>query len=511
MSLNLDWTVLKFAVDPVPGDPDGVRRCAGEASLKCQTVDSLKDDVSRIRSGHDNGSVFVGKAADRFVSRLEDFPSNLSGLSDGLSAISQTLYSWADCMEDCQRRVGKAHDRAADALSRASVANLKLTGALAETAAAGKALVMVDEVGDDADVQRAQRRADAAQRQVDSFRSQRSSALDSYGNACRDACKAVGDYNNGAFIAARGLNGALGDLPSVSVFDRVYYSDAWRTIVKVAEVANLVLTVAMLFLGPGGILGLLAFALAAIGFLNDLLAYSHGDENRRQLALGFLSMALAGAPGALVKQSNAGLRFFAESKGLPMYQRVIGGLNSYGRNSGMVTDFATAMKQSNYALLDTSGFAKQPAEKILALFKALKDGPEKEATRLFNDYQLEGLLPRDWKWLLEQSDLYGVFNPADDATIIRYGLDASRETLRADAMRNVAQDMVDAARHVEDYKAEGTPRLVADLKEWAGLLAPVNPVLGLAGQVANSMLAQDSQCLRAESTWRDGPRGGLYA
>ncbi|WP_445342913.1 hypothetical protein [Bifidobacterium sp. ESL0819] len=513
MSLNLDWTVLKFAVDPVPGDPNGVRRCASEASLKCQTVDSLKDDVSRIRSSHDNGSVFVGKAADRFVSRLEDFPSNLSSLSDGLSAISQTLYSWADCMEDCQRRVGKAHDRAADALSRASAANLKLTGALAETAAAGKALVMVDEVGDDADVQRAQRRADAAQRQVDSFRSQRSSALDSYGNACRDACKAVGDYNNGAFIAARGLNGALGDLPSVSVFDRVYYSDAWRTIVKVAETANLVLTVAMLFLGPGGILGLLAFALAAIGFLNDLLAYSHGDENRRQLALGFLSMVLAGAPGALGKQSAAGLRFFAESKGLPMYQRVIGGLNSYGRNSGMITDFLSEYGKNDMKLIHDSGIWKDE-KAIETLGMDIVTENNKEATRLFNDYQLEGLLPRDWKWLLEQSDLYGVFNPADDATIMRYGLDASRETLRADAMRNVAQDMVDAARHVEDYKAEGAPRLAADLKELAGLaglLAPVNPVLGLAGQVANSILDQYSQCLGAESTWRDGPRGGLYA
>ena len=492
MSLNLDWSVIEIHFDPVPGDPVGVRQCADRARSKSSTVDSLRDDVSRIRSGHDNGSVFVGKAADRFISKLDDCPSNLSSLSTGLSTISQTLDSWSYCMEDCQHRAGNAYNRAVEAKNRASDANSKLDRALGDAANAGMALQVVKRtlgvVGDDADVRRAQRRVDAAQGQVDSFRSQWNGALDSYDRARRDVIKAGGEYNNDAEIAARGLNGALDDLPPVSVFDRVYYSDTWRTIVKVAEIANLVVTVAMLFLGPGGILGLLAFALAATGFLNDLLAYSHGDENLLQVGLGLLSMFLAGAPGVLGKQSAAGLRFFTESKGLPMYQRVIGGLNSYGRNSGMVTDIDAAMRQSNYKLLENSGFANQPKEKLFEFFRALPDGPEKEATRLFNDYQLWGLLPHDWKWLLEKSDLYGVFNPADAATIMRYGLDASRRELRADAMKNVVKDMIDAERRVEDHKAEGKTGFGADLTEWAGLLAPVAPVLGLVGEAADSML-----------------------
>ncbi|WP_390133469.1 WXG100 family type VII secretion target [Bifidobacterium apicola] len=492
MSLNLDWSEIELYMDPVPGDPAGVRQCAAKARSKASTVDSLRDDVSRIRSGHDNRSVFVGKAADKFISKLDDFPSNLSSLSTGLNTISQTLDSWSYCMEDCQHRAGNAYNRAVEAKNRASDANSKLDRALGDAANAGMALQVVKRtlgvVGDDADVRRAQRRVDAAQGQVDSFRSQWNGALDSYDRARRDVIKAGGEYNNDAEIAARGLNGALDDLPPVSVFDRVYYSDTWRTIVKVAEIANLVVTVAMLFLGPGGILGLLAFALAATGFLNDLLAYSHGDENLLQVGLGLLSMFLAGAPGVLGKQSAAGLRFFTESKGLPMYQRVIGGLNSYGRNSGMVTDIDAAMRQSNYKLLENSGFANQPKEKLFEFFRALPDGPEKEATRLFNDYQLWGLLPHDWKWLLEKSDLYGVFNPADAATIMRYGLDASRRDLRADAMKNVVKDMIDAERRVEDHKAEGKTGFGADLTEWAGLLAPVAPVLGLVGEAADSML-----------------------
>ncbi|PXY81269.1 WXG100 family type VII secretion target [Bifidobacterium asteroides] len=509
MSLNINWSMLEFYLDPVPGDPDGVRECADAADLKSSAVDDLKDDVSRIRSDHDNGSVFVGKAADRFVSKLEDFPSNLSSLSDGLNAISQTLNLWANCMEDCQRKALDAYNRAVDAQNKASDANSKLYGALGGAATAGTASLQVkgplgvdrgplgvvdrSPLGVDfslpaADVRRAQRNADAAKGQVDFFRKKLEEAQGSYDAACRDARMAVDNYNNGADAAVSWLNGALDDLPPVSVFDRVYYSDAWRTIVKVAEIAGYVVSFAMLFLGPGGILGLLAFALAAVGFLNDIVAFICGDENAVQLFLGFLSMVLAGAPGVLVKQSAAGLRFFAESKGLPMYQRVIGGLNSYGRNSGMVTDIDVALRQSNYKLLDNSGFANQPREKIIEFLRALPEGPKKEATRLFNDYQLEGVLPRDWKWLLEQSDLYGVFNPADAATIMRFGLDASRETLRADAMKNVAQDMVDAERRVEDHKAEHKTGFGAGLTEWAGLLAPAAPVLGLVGRVADSML-----------------------
>ncbi|WP_390459376.1 hypothetical protein [Bifidobacterium apicola] len=491
MSLNVIWGAIDLRTDPVPGDPAGVRWCADKASSKSQTVNSLKDDVSRIRSGHDNGSVFVGKASDRFVSRLDDFPSNLSSLSNGLSAISRTLDSWSDCMEDCQRRALDAYNRALNAQNRVIDTKSKLNTARGDAANASRDLQQKSSPRadvDDADVRRAQQRANAAQQQVVSFHEKLVKAQNSYDAAQNDISKAGYDYMYGAEIAAHGLNGALGDLPPVSVFDRVYYSDTWRTIVKVAETAGYVVSLAMLFLGPGGILGLLAFALAAIGFLNDLLAYTHGDENAGQVFLGFLSMILAGAPGVLWKQSAAGLRFFTESKGLPMYQRVIGGLNSYGRNSGMVTDIDAAMRQSNYKLLENSGFANQPREKLFEFFKALPDGQEKEATRLFNDYQLWGLLPHDWKWLLEKSDLYGVFNPADAATIMRYGLDASRRDLRADAMKNVAKDMIDAEKRVEDHKAEGKTGFGAGLTEWAGLLAPVAPVLGLVGEAADSML-----------------------
>ena len=509
MSLNVNWSLINIYLDPAPGDPAGVRNCADTAKSKRQTVDSLKDDVSLIRSDHDNGSVFVGKAADRFVSRLEDFPSNLSSLSDGLSTISQTLYSWADCMEDCQRRALDAYNRAVDAKNRVSDANSKLFGALGDAATAGTALLVAKRtlgvVGDDADVQRAQQRAKAAQEQVDSFRKKLGKAQGSYDAARRDVSKVRDDYNNGAEIAARGLNGALGDLPPVSVFDRVYYSDVWRTIVKVAEVAGYVVGFVMLFLGPGGILGLLAFALAAIGFLNDLLAYSHGDENLWQVLLGGLSLGFsfmggfvkqsATGLGGLVKQSAAGLRFFAESKGLPMYQRVLGGLNSSGRNSGMITDFLSEYSKNDMKLIHESGIWKDE-KAIKALGMDIITENNKEATRIFNDYQLRSLLPHDWKWLLRKSDLYGVFNQADIETLARYGADTTRrrairharKALQRNAKLSVAKDMVGAARRIEDHRAEGKTGFGAAMTECAGLLAPANSVLGLAGRVADSML-----------------------
>ena len=491
MSLGLDWSVIELSMDPVPGDPAGVRQCAAKARSKSSTVDSLKDDVSRIRSDHDNGSVFVGKAANKFISKLDDFPSNLSSLSNGLSATYKTLDSWSACMEDCQRRAGNAYHRAVTAKNSIASARSNLDGASGDAlkANADKDLLQVKRTlgadVDDADMRRAQRRADAAEGQVASFRRQLESAQGSYDAARRDVLKAGDEYNNGADTAVRGLNGALDDLPPVSMFDRIYYSDTWRTIVKVAEIAGYVVSAAMILLGPGGILGLLAFALAAVGFANDLLAYAHGDENRKQLGLGALSMIMS-FPGGAAKEGAAGLRFFANSKELPMYQRVIGGLNSYGRNSGMVTDVETAFWASNFKLFDETGLVKKG--NAMGVIVDLGLGRKKEATRIFNDYQIIGLLPHDWKWILGKSDLYGVFNPADVATIKRYGLDASREALRQDAMKNVIKDMVDAEKRVEDHKAEGKSGLGAGLTEWAGLLAPAAPVLGLAGEVADSRL-----------------------
>lgn len=125
-----------------------------------------------------------------------------------------------------------------------------------------------------------------------SFRGQLESAQGTYDAARRDVLKAGDEYNSSADTTVRGLNGALDDLPPVSMFYRIYYSGTWRTIVKVAEIAGYVVSAAMILLGPGGILCLLAFALAAVGFANDLLAYTRGDENLRQLGLGALSMGL---------------------------------------------------------------------------------------------------------------------------------------------------------------------------------------------------------------------------
>lgn len=500
MSLNLDWSEIELYMDPVPGDPAGVRQCAAKARSKYTTVDSLKDGVSRIRSVHDSGSVFVGKAADKFISKLDDFPSNLSSLSNGLNATYKTLDSWSACMEDCQHRAANAYHRAVDAKNDVSNAQSQLDGARIDAlkANAYKDLLQgkrtLGAAVDDADMRRAQSRADTAQGQVTSFRRQLDSAQGSYDAARRDVLKAGDEYNNGADIAVHGLNGALDDLPPVSVFDRVYYSDTWRTIVKVAEIASNVVGIAMLLLGPGGILGLLAFALAAVGFANDLLAYNHGDENLWQVGLGFLSLFLASL-GGFMKQSAAGVRFFAESKGLPMYQRVIGGLNSSGRNSGMVTDFMSVFRKDNFQLIHDTGIWKD-RKAFDGICRNIISGNNKEVTRIFNDFQLRSLLPHDWKWILGKSDLYRVFNQADVATIRRYGMDTTsrralreaRKTLRKDAKLNVAKDLVDAARRIEDHKAEGKTGYGAGMTEWAGLLAPALPVFGLAGDVADSML-----------------------
>lgn len=490
MSLGLDWSVIDIYEDPVPGDPDGVKQCSSQAHSKSSSVDSFLKEVDLMREKHEDKSAFVGEAANQFLSKLDKFPEKLTKLSTGLKKTSTVLKSWSDSMRNCQKNAGSAYQRAVAAKNSISSAQSQLDSAQKDALKANtdKNLLRVKRMlgadVDDADERRARHRVDAAEGQVASFRKQLESAQESYDAARRDVMNAKDEYDIGADSAATTLKGALDDLPGVSTWDRVYYSDAWRTVVKIAEVAGIAVGIAMLILGPGGILSLLAFALAAVGFVNDALAYAHGDEDLQQLGLGVASLLLS-APTGITKEGAAGLRFFADSKGLPMYQRVIGGLNSFGRNSGMVTDVESALRASKYTLFKDTGLSS--ADEALGVVWALAKGRGRDATRMFNGYQIKGLLPHNWNWVLGKSHLYKVVNPTSTSTMVRYGLEGSREAIRRGAMKDVAKDIVDEVKRVRGHRLEDKTGVGAAVSEWAGLLAPAVPGSGLVGEVAEAV------------------------
>lgn len=117
----------------------------------------------------------------------------------------------------------------------------------------------------------------------------------------------------------------------------------------------------------------------------------------------------------------------------------------------------------------------------------MSKGRGRDAARMFNGYQIKGLLPHNWNWVLGKSHLYKVVNPTSTSTMVRYGLGGSREAIRRGAMKDVAKDIVDEVKRVRGHRLEDKTGVGAAVSEWAGLLAPAVPGSGLVGKVAEAV------------------------
>ena len=284
MSLNVDWSVIGYGFDPVPGDPDGVGFCAKRLKNKKDSVDSLVHVLNKIVPDK-GGSVFVGDAADQYARKLSHFPEDMKNLSQGLKGAHGTLNSWKKSMEDCQKRAHKAYKDAKEALEDKQKAQYKLDEASATARSAHfaenqmRCRQLIGEEVSQADQKKTVDRVRQADGSVDYFRNQVDSAQNLYQNAMKRLSSARGDYTSSARSTTTSLLGYLDELPSASVWERVYYSSAWSVVVKVAEIGATIFGIAALLLGGGGIIGIIAFAFAAIGFINDWMAFGEKDES----------------------------------------------------------------------------------------------------------------------------------------------------------------------------------------------------------------------------------------
>ena len=89
---------------------------------------------------------------------------------------------------------------------------------------------------------------------VADFRSQVDSAQVSYQNAMKRLGLASDDYSKKARRTAFSLCGYLEEMPSASLWARIYYRSAWSVVAKVAEIGGTIFGIAALALN-GGIIG----------------------------------------------------------------------------------------------------------------------------------------------------------------------------------------------------------------------------------------------------------------
>ena len=505
----VDWHVVGYPFDPVPGNPAGVETCAKMLKRKKDSVDSLVDVLNKIMPDK-GGSVFVGDAADQYARKLSRFPEDMKNLSQGLKGAHSTLNSWKSSMEDHQKKAHKAYDDATNADKECKEAQQNLDGASATARSAHSAEHLMrnrQQAGEDvskAEEKKTLDRVQQADQSVIDFRKQVDSAGNRYWDAMKRLHSAVDEYNEDATNTADSLRGYLEEMPSPSLWERVYYSSAWSVVVKVAEIGGTIFGIAALVLGGGGIIGIIAFAFAAIGFLNDFMAAMEGDESWGEAFLSGASLFLAGVGlKGVGKGLLKGLGTFI-SKGKKM--SVLSKLRLLGdptqKGGYLVSNFskmlgkpngilpvskwaegakslaATSSKRTGMPLLWMKGFgrgmwtsAKAAARKtgVLTFFK----DPELQLTNWQNDRLADTIAFECWV------QYYGGGVKGALITVRKSPL---YETVTG-GIRSVVKDEVDALKRQVHKQGKGDAGWSASMSEGLGYLKPFSPMGGSLGSV----------------------------
>lgn len=523
MSLHVDWSVIGYAADPVPGDPDGVGLCAARLRDKKESVDSLVAVLNRIVPDK-GGSVFVGDAADQYAKKLSHFPEDMKNLSQGLASAYDTLNSWKSSMDQCQWEAHRAYDDARQALENMHAAEAKLDDASASARSAQSAELQMrlrQKVGQDvskADEKETVSRVQRAEKSVADFRTQVNSAQDSYQAAMKRLDSISDKYSEKARATGSSLRGYLEELPSASWWERVYYSSAWSVIVKVAEIGSMIFGIASLILGGGGIIGILAFAFAAVGFINDFMAALEGDESWGEVFLSGASLFLAGVGlKGVGKSLSTGLELFQSAgkgagKGAGKVMLVLSKLRLLGdptqQGGYLVSHFSTMMGRPNGIL---------PVSKWAAEAKSLAATSSKRMSKpllwmkgfgrgVWSSAKAAGTRASDAMLYTEvKFDIEGpkfVVRDAGEAAAKVKGFVAKNDGVQGAVaavrknrlygtvtrgIRSVVKDDVDALKrqvHNSEQKNDGWKTTVS---EGLGYLKPLSPIAGPLGTVLSSL------------------------
>ncbi|PXY85931.1 putative T7SS-secreted protein [Bifidobacterium asteroides] len=505
----VDWQVVGYPSDPVPGNPAGVETCAKMLKRKKDSVDSLVDVLNKIMPDK-GGSVFVGDAADQYARKLSRFPEDMKDLSQGLEGAHRTLNSWKSSMEDHQKKAHKAYDDATNADKEYKEAQLKLDVASATARNAHSAEHLMrnrQQAGEDvskAEEKKTLDRVQQAEQSVTDFRNQVNSAGDRYWNAMKRLHSAVDEYNEDATNTAGSLRGYLEKTPSASLWEQVYYSSAWSVVVKVAEIGGTIFGIAALLLGGGGIIGIIAFAFAAIGFINDLMAYVEGDESWEEFMLSLASLFLAGVGlKGVGKDLSEGLRtFISEGNQMSVLAKLRllgdptqkgGYLVSHlstmlGKPNGILpvskwaeeakSLAATSSKRMNMPLLWLKGFGRGVWSSAKAA--AWKSG-------VLTLFKYPRALVKEWKWKVEDVEndvrwLVALNGGGVTGALAAVQKSSLYGTVNS-GIRSVVQDEVDALKDHLHNQDKGSAGWRTSVSEGLGYLKPFSPFAGPLGSV----------------------------
>ncbi|TCD54654.1 hypothetical protein EJ419_02130 [Alloscardovia theropitheci] len=320
-----EWNEVGYSKDQVPGDSESIATLSAKFATNANSLIELAGLLKKVNGSASDGAIWTGKGAEEFKKEYKDFDTKVTKVADSFEKVKTQLNTMADTVSQYQPLANNALDEALEAKRRMKnlgnemvSANATLNRAKHDVQVA-KSLPPSDKSAHDKQSQ-ASSALSSAQSQLDMFKAQLSSARNDLDDAKRRINSYHDSYDEAAQNVATQIRDAqnTGDLKT-GFFEKWYYSDVWRGIVKVAEVVGFVAGIAAICLGGGGLIiaGIL-LATSLISFVDTAVGYQVGDKDGWDVLFSAVALGLSvvGMKGA-ASEFETGLKA-VRSSGSPV-------------------------------------------------------------------------------------------------------------------------------------------------------------------------------------------------
>ncbi|WP_326797252.1 DUF6531 domain-containing protein [Streptomyces sp. NBC_01808] len=288
-----DWHILDLDEDPVPGDPERVKRLARELH---DFADDVADALRQIKgmAGEDALLRWAGKTAKAFQDEFEEVPKNLKKLQRSYDLAGDALAAYWPKLERAQSLADKALAKGREAQSDLTAANGRLDSANSWVDRATKKTEEYDEKEgkekpDESEVRAATRNATDAK----SAQSSAQTAVDNAESGLEAAKKMAADAKKMREDAASEAKDKLEEASDAGIQNRKWWEkavdwvkDNWDTIVNVCKVIVAVLGIVVLIIG--GPLAWVVLAAALVVLADTLYKYMNGQASLWDVAFAAL-------------------------------------------------------------------------------------------------------------------------------------------------------------------------------------------------------------------------------
>ncbi|WP_308748266.1 hypothetical protein [uncultured Bifidobacterium sp.] len=375
---GLDWSVVDFSSNPVPGDPDKAEELADHYGTRGEGFQNMSDSLKKIRS---NSAGLQGRWVERFDRDFVSMPEDFGEFSVSCSTVEAQVRAWALDMRRCQDTARLAYKRAKDARDRRARFQLQCGEQWGQCVSCDRELSGLSSSDGSSLLRRAEveRQRDAAEKLLDSYENKLADADCDYDQARKMIERVRGEYDDTALRHAAVIRAIDCTPKSVKGVERFYYSDGWQWVMAGVKVASFAAGAASFFVGGWFVAAVGAAAAAAQLVITGFKAYEK-DASWIDFAFDGVSLVLAGM--------SLG-KFVKETKALKTVRGRVGRLKrcAFGKSDAL----KTIQKNMDKALAKTNGVPV----KVCKSFRR-QEGWKSTVKRAFSDRRTQELFAKEF-------------------------------------------------------------------------------------------------------------------